>query len=80
MNTIPVFRKGLWILYTVPEANQHTWSQSLKLQTASLYATAITRGYSQETSTIFAECFANKELYGVTYNTTIEKQLESFLI
>jgi hypothetical protein len=80
MNTIPVFRKGAWISYTVPEVNQNLWSQSLKLKTASLYATAITHGYSQETSTLFAECFANKELYGVKYNSQIETALQAFFV
>jgi hypothetical protein len=80
MNTIPVFRKGVWISYTVPETNQSVWSQSLKLKTASLYATAMTHGHSKETSTIFAECFANKELYGVKYNSQIETTLQTFFL
>lgn len=80
MNTIPVFRKGVWISYTVPETNRNFWSQSLKLKTASVYATAITCGHSQELSTIFAECFANKELYGVKYNSQIESALQELFV
>lgn len=80
MNTIPVFRKGAWISYKVPEDGTALWSQSLKLKVASLYATAIAKGYSQETSTVLAECFANKELYGVKYNSQIEETLNSFYV
>lgn len=80
MDTIPVFRKGVWISYAVPEDGTALWSQGLKLKVASIYATAISKGYSQETSTVLAECFANKELYGVKYNSQIETLLEGFLV
>ena len=80
MNTILVFRKGIWISYKVPHASATIWSQSLKLQAASIYATAISQGHSHETSTVFAECFVNKELFGVTYNPKIESALEGFLV
>lgn len=80
MNTIPVYRKGTWISYTVPEDGTALWSQSLKLKTASLYATAISKGFSHETSIVLAECYANKELYGVTYNSNIEETLKSFFV
>lgn len=80
MNTIPVFRKGQWIHYEVPETGTALWSQSVKLKTASLYATAISKGYSKDTSSALAECFANKELYGVIYSSNIESILKDMLV
>jgi hypothetical protein len=80
MNRIPIFRKGVWIHYEVPEAGTALWSQSLKHQVASVYASCITKGYSKEKSTVLAECFANKEIYGVTYNTSIEQCLKELLV
>lgn len=80
MNRIPVFRKGAWIHYEVPEAGTALWSQSLKLQIASVYASCITKGYSKEKSIVLAECFANKEIYGVTYNTSIEQCLKELFV
>lgn len=75
MVTIPVFRNGQWISYAVPEGTV-LWSNSLKLKTASVYGTLISMGYSTETSSVIAECFANKELYGVTYSSQIEATLQ----
>ena len=80
MNTIPVFRKGAWVSYMIPEDGTSLWSQSLKLKVASVYATLISIGYSNETSTIIAESFANKELYGVKYSSNIETILMKVLI
>jgi hypothetical protein len=76
MNRIPVFRKGRWISYAVPEDGVALWSNSLRLKVASVYATLISNGYSTETSTVIAECFANKELYGVKYSSQIETTLQ----
>jgi hypothetical protein len=64
----------------MPESGIALWSQSLKFQAASLYATAITKGFSKETSTILAEVFVNKELYGVTYNQSLESALKSLFV
>ena len=80
MNTIPVYRKGAWITYTLPQDGTALWSQSLKLKVASLYATAISKGYTQETSTVLAECFANSELYGVKYNAQMEETLQGLFV
>jgi hypothetical protein len=80
MNTIPIYRKGAWVHYNVPGEGTAMWSQSIKLKVASLYATAISNGYSQETSTVLAECFANKELYGVRYTKDIETILQKFFV
>lgn len=77
---IPVFRKGQWIHYEVPETGTALWSQSLKLKVASVYATAITKGYSKETASVIAECFANKELYDVTYSSNIESSLKECFV
>ena len=77
---IPVFRKGQWIQYSPPTTGIQIWSQGLLLQVASIYATAITKGFSPEKSNVLAECYANKQLYGVEYNKQIEETLKSFLL
>lgn len=78
--SIPVYRKGTWIHYELPESGISLWSQRLKFQAASLYATALTKGFSKETSAILAELFVNKELYGVTYNQSLESALKSLFV
>ncbi len=78
---IPVFRNGVWIHYLVPADMERYWTQRLKLQAASVYATAMTKGYSKEESSTFAEAWVNKQLYeGLTYGTQIETALKSFLL
>jgi hypothetical protein len=78
--SLPVYRNGAWIHYTLPETGIQLWSQSQKLKAASVYATARTQGHSKETSAILAECFVNKELYGVAYSPAIEKHLEQLVV
>lgn len=77
---LPVFRKGIWIHYEVPSTGVDIWSPSLKLQVAAVYASFISKGVSKEKSSVFAECYANKQLYGVTYNKDIETTLQSILV
>jgi len=78
--SIPVFRNGGWIHYDVPETGTSIWTKSLQLKAASVYATAITKGFSKERSYVLSECFINKELYGVTYSKEIEQILQTFLV
>lgn len=75
-----MYRKGKWIHYEVPESGIALWSPALKLQAASVYATAITKGFSKETSGILAEVFVNKQLYGVAYKESLETALHSLFI
>jgi hypothetical protein len=78
--SIPVYRKGSWIHYTLPDSGIALWSQSLKLQAASIYASAIVKGYSPDTSHILAESYVTKKIYGVQYNPTIERYLEKLCV
>jgi hypothetical protein len=78
--SLSVFRKGNWIQYDVPETGTSIWTTRQKLQAASVYATAICNGFSQERSVVLAECFMNKQLYGVTYSKQLEKELQSLLV
>ena len=79
--SIPVFRNSKWISYTVPSDVDTLWSTKSKLQAASVYATAIEKGFSPSYSAILAESYVNKQLYlGLQYNAKIEKTLESFLV
>lgn len=77
--SVPVFRNGKWISYEIPSETA-MWSQSLKLQVASVYASLINKGLSKEKSSVLAECYANKQLYGVTYSKEIEAQLQSIIV
>lgn len=76
---IPVFRSGKWIVYEAP-TDIPLWSKSLKLQVASVYASFLSKGFSKEKSSVLAECYANKQLYGVTYSKEIETQLQSLFV
>lgn len=71
---IPVFRKGKWIHVALP-STASSWSQRQKLQAASLYATAVSNGLSPHHAGVLAECFVNKDLYGVVYTERIEEML-----
>jgi hypothetical protein len=78
--SLPVFRKGAWISYDPPSTGLEMWGPHLKLQVAAVYASCITKGYSKEKSSVFAECYANKQLYNVTYRKEIEDVLLSILV
>ena len=78
--SIPVFRNGTWVQFDVPDAGTSIWSKSLTLQAASLYASAITKGHSKEKSLVLAECYGNKQLYGVTYSKQIETELQNLFV
>lgn len=81
MDKISVYRKGSWISYEVPQEVRHIWSQGLKLQAASVYATAVTQGHSVAMSNTLAECYVNKELYqGLCYHKKIEGMLKGLLV
>ena len=78
--SIPVFRNGTWIHYEIPDTGSSIWSTSIKLKAASVYATAITKGFSKEKSLVLTECCINKLLYGVTYMKQIEDELQSLIV
>ena len=81
MNSIPVYRKGSWIHYEIPSEVRHIWSQGLKLQAASVYASAVQQGHSPLLSCTLAECYVNKELYeGLCYDKKIEGMLKGLLV
>lgn len=80
VGSIPVFRNGTWIQYELPKVGLEMWSQHLKLQVASLYASSIIKGYSEEKSSVLAECYANKQLYKVQYAKDLEETLKGLLV
>ncbi len=78
---IPVFRKGKWIRYTVPVDGTVYWNSHQKLQAASLYATAISKGLSPSQSAVLTECYINKQLYpGLQYSKELETHIQSLLV
>lgn len=77
---IPVFRNGTWVHYELPTTGIELWNQGLKLQVASVYATCLGKGYSKQKSSVFAECYANKQLYGLTYDKVIEETLTNLMV
>ena len=81
MNTsIQVFRKGSWVLYPLPSFVDPLWNQAHLYRAASLYATALSRGFSVKESAVLAECFVHKEVYPeLQYSRQIERKLESLL-
>ena len=79
--SIPVFRNGTWITYTVPSDGELYWNANQKLQAASFYATAISKGLQPSYSATLTECFMNKQVYpGLQYNAKLESILQSFLV
>ena len=78
--SIPVFRNGTWIHYEIPETGTSIWTNSLKLKAASVYATAITKGFSKQKSLVLTECCINKLLYGVTYTKQIEEEIKNLMV
>lgn len=78
---IPVFRNGTWISYTVPTDVRSSWSKSLQLQAASVYATAISKGLQPSQSAILAEIHVNKQLYAdIQYSSHLEDRLKSLYV
>jgi len=81
MDKISVYRKGSWIQYEVPVEVRHIWSQGLKLQAASVYATALVQGHSPSLSCSLAEAWVNIELYqGLCYDKKMEGMLKGLLV
>jgi hypothetical protein len=79
---IKVFRSGVWIQY--PILNDHVqipgWKPKHDFQAASLYATALSKGYSPLESNAFAEMYVFKQIYeGIAYDKKKEAQLEKLL-
>lgn len=80
MKQIPVFRQGKLILYTAPQEASHQWSRDQLFHAASAYATALTKGYSEELAHSLAEIWVNKEIYPeIQYNESLEKKLKTLM-
>lgn len=78
---IPVYRQGKWILYVLPKDGECFWNANQKLQAASFYATAVSKGLQPSHSATLTECYINKQVYpGLQYNETLEKQIQSLLV
>lgn len=79
--SIPVFREGKWIYYTVPEDATFSWNANQKFQAASFYATALTKNMSPSQSAILTECYINTLVYpGLQYNEILQKQIQTLFI
>jgi len=74
MSSVPVFSRGQWITYKGNE--DPMWSYAHQLQAASVYATALSKGYKPEESEELAVAFVNKTVYkGVVYMKPLEEKL-----
>lgn len=81
MKVIPVFRGGKFIQYSLPEPCDALWSKEHKLQAASIYASALQKGYKEEMSRNIAEMMVNKQVYpNIQYDETWEKIFKSLVI
>lgn len=81
---LSVFRNGAWIQYPIMYVQEHRdipgWQKRHDFQAASVYATALSKGYSPLESNAFAEIYVFKEIYeGITYDKKKEAQLEKLL-
>jgi hypothetical protein len=81
---LQVFRSGTWIQYPILNTNSHAelagWQKKHEFQAASLYATALSKGYSPLESNAFAEMYVFKQIHeGITYDKKREAQLKDIL-
>ena len=77
---IPVFRNGTWIDYEPPRELPSGWQPSHSYQAASLFATALAKGYSPTAAASLAEMYIFKQIFeGIVYDTKFEGQLQSVL-
>lgn len=74
--SLPVFRKGEWISYPLPAQLDPLWSTSHQFKAASVYATALSKGFSSEESAILAECLVNQEVYpDLRYSWKLQRKI-----
>ena len=81
---LQVFRGGAWIQYPVLYTQTHGeiagWQKKHEFQAASLYATALSKGYSPLESNAFAEMYVFKQIHeGIKYDKKKEAQLQELL-
>ena len=79
-----VFRGGAWIQYPLIYTQTHGelmgWQKKHEYQAASLYATALSKGYTSLESNAFAEVYILKQIHeGMTYDKKKEAQLKELL-
>jgi hypothetical protein len=79
-----VFRGGAWIQYPLIYTQTHGelmgWQKKHEYQAASLYATALSKGYTSLESNAFAEMYILKQIHeGMTYDKKKEAQLKELL-
>ncbi len=78
MNSIPVFRNGKWIIYTVPLSCN--WTTGQKFRAASAYATALQKGYSEQESQNLAEIHILQEVFpDIHYSECLEKKVQKLM-
>lgn len=81
MKQIPVFRQGKIVLYTLPEPCDSMWSKQHQIQAASIYATALQKGYKESLANSIAEMMVNKQVYPkIQYEETWEKIFKTILV
>jgi hypothetical protein len=81
---LQVFRSGAWIQYPLIYSQTHGdiagWNKKYEFQAASLYATALSKGYSPLESNAFAEMYVFKQIHeGIKYDKKKETQLKDLL-
>lgn len=79
-----IFRGGAWIQYPLIYTQTHGelmgWQKKHEYQAASLYATALSKGYTSLESNAFAEMYILKQIHeGMTYDKKKEAQLKELL-
>jgi hypothetical protein len=78
METIPVFRNGTWISYSVPSPIDPYWTQAHKLQAASFYATA--KQLNISAPDVLTEMYINKLVYPkLAYDEKYERKIQQVM-
>jgi hypothetical protein len=74
--SVPIFRKGKWISYILPEPLDPMWSPSHCLHAAAFYANALSRGYEPNESASLTVAYMNKQIYkGLQYHRSLEQKI-----
>lgn len=71
--------KNTWIPVTLPKGMDPLWIDSDYWQYATTWLSAVERGFSKKRAGQIAEAITNRRLYGVTYESTLEKDISSLV-
>ena len=82
MEPLYYFRAGKWIEYKSREVvkDDPRWTPSLQKKAGALYATAITKKFSEQKAHTLAEAYIFQQMYeGLRYSKELEQELKMLM-